>query len=60
MVERRVCSFCGIEIEPGTGMMYIRKDATIYHFCSSKCSKNMVKLKRVPRRTLWSKKYRRE
>lgn len=60
MVERRVCSFCGNEIEPGTGMMYIKKDATTFHFCSSKCHKNMVQLKRVPRRTLWSKKFKRD
>ncbi|UCH88883.1 MAG: 50S ribosomal protein L24e [Thermoplasmata archaeon] len=60
MVERRVCTFCGNEIEPGSGMMYVKKDASIFHFCSSKCKKNMVKLKRVPRRTLWSKKYKRD
>jgi len=57
MVERRVCSFCGQEIEPGTGKMYIKKDATVFYFCSNKCQKNMLKLKRVPRRTRWSKKF---
>ncbi|HEC81382.1 MAG TPA: 50S ribosomal protein L24e [Thermoplasmatales archaeon] len=57
MVERRICSFCGNEIEPGTGKLYIRKDGTIYHFCSSKCQKNMLKLKRVPRKIRWSRLY---
>jgi large subunit ribosomal protein L24e len=57
MVERRVCSFCGNEIEPGTGKMYIKKDATIFFFCSNKCQKNMVKLKRVPRRVRWTNRY---
>lgn len=57
MVERRVCSFCGNEIEPGTGKMYVKKDATIYLFCSSKCQKNMVVLKRHPRRVRWTKRY---
>ncbi|MEM3058793.1 MAG: 50S ribosomal protein L24e [Methanomassiliicoccales archaeon] len=54
MVERRICSFCGHEIEPGTGRMFVKKDGTIYMFCTSKCYKNMVFLKRVPRRTEWT------
>ena len=29
MPERRVCSFSGEEIEPGTGMMFVRKDGTV-------------------------------
>ncbi|MEF8848558.1 MAG: 50S ribosomal protein L24e [Candidatus Thermoplasmatota archaeon] len=57
MVERRTCTFCGEEIEPGTGKMYIKKDGTIYHFCGSKCQKNMLKLKRIPRTTRWTKNY---
>ncbi|HHH80006.1 MAG TPA: 50S ribosomal protein L24e [Thermoplasmatales archaeon] len=57
MVERRICSFCGNEIEPGTGKLYIRKDGTIYHFCSNKCQKNLLKLKRVPRKVRWSRLY---
>ncbi|MCK4969514.1 MAG: 50S ribosomal protein L24e [Thermoplasmata archaeon] len=60
MVTRRNCTFYGLEIEPGTGKMYVRKDGTIYHFCSSKCQKNLVKLKRVPRRTEWTERYVRE
>ncbi len=60
MVTRRNCTFCGLEIEPGTGKMYIKKDGTTFHFCSSKCQKNMVKLKRVPRRTEWTERYVKE
>src|SRR4030067_566828 len=60
MVERRVCTFCGDEIEPGTGRMYIKKDGVVYNFCSSKCFKNLVILKRVPRRTTWTRYYERE
>ncbi len=60
MVERRVCTFCGVEIEPGTGSMYIKKDGVIYNFCSSKCHKNLVHLGRVPRRTTWTRYYDRE
>ena len=59
MVERRICTFCGSEIEPGTGKMYVKKDASIFHFCSMKCQKNQLNLKRSPRRTKWTKKYER-
>ncbi len=57
MVEARTCSFCGEKIQPGTGRMYIKKDGRSYNFCSTKCFKNLVDLKRVPRRTKWSKNY---
>jgi large subunit ribosomal protein L24e len=40
--------------------MYIKKDGTIFHFCSSKCEKNLIKLKRVPRRIEWTERYVRE
>ena len=60
MVERRVCTFCGHEIEPGTGRMYVRKDGVVYQFCTSKCYKNLIELKRVPRRTTWTTWHARE
>lgn len=60
MVERRICSFCGHEIEAGTGRMYILKDGTIYQFCRKKCFKNLIVLRRVPRRTRWTAIYQRE
>ena len=59
MVERKICSFCGIEIEPGTGKMFVRKDGTLLNFCSTKCEKNLLKLKRVPRRVRWTKNFQR-
>ncbi len=60
MVERRTCSFCGKDIEPGTGRMYVKKDGTVLYFCSSKCYKNMMELKRVPRRVTWTADYEKE
>ena len=60
MVERRICSFCGKEIEPGTGRMYVKKDGTVLYFCSSKCYKNMMELHRVPRRVRWTREYLKE
>jgi len=53
MVEQHVCSFCGIQLEPGTGKMYVKKDGSILFFCSSKCQNNQ-KLGRVPRRVEWT------
>lgn len=60
MVERRVCSFCGNEIEPGTGKIYVKIDGTIFNFCRNKCHKNLIELKRIPRRTRWTQSYVRE
>jgi len=57
MPSRRVCSFCGSDIPPGTGKMFVKKDGAIFYFCSSKCQRNQLKLKRVPRRVRWTKKY---
>lgn len=60
MVERRICTFCGEEIEPGTGRMFVRKDGTIYQFCTNKCYKNMIELNRIPRTTGWTRHFFRE
>ncbi len=57
VLEKRVCSFCGEEIEPGTGKIYVRKDGKVLHFCSRKCEKNMIVLKRNPRKLKWTKYY---
>ena len=43
------CTFCGYKIPPGTGKMYVRKDARILYFCSRRCEKNLLKLGRSPR-----------
>ncbi|MBU2589463.1 MAG: 50S ribosomal protein L24e [Nanoarchaeota archaeon] len=47
------CSFCNEDIEKGTGKLYVKKDAKQLNFCSKKCEKNMLKLKRVPRKMKW-------
>jgi len=28
-------------VEPGTGLMFVKRDGTILFFCSSKCERNM-------------------
>ena len=54
MVERRSCNFCGNNIEPGTGRIYIRTDGTVFYFDRHKCYTNFIKLRRIPRETRWS------
>ena len=37
--------------------MFVHKDGKILYFCSNKCQKNMLVLKRKPRTTTWTKEY---
>ena len=53
-MDKKSCSFCGSDIEPGTGKLYVKKDGTKWNFCSNKCQKNMVELKRVNRNVRWT------
>ncbi len=57
MPVTRTCTFCGTDIEPGTGKMFIRKDGTVYFFCSSKCQKNLLNLGRIGRKVRWTRRY---
>ena len=50
------CSFCGVDIEKGTGIMFVKKDGKILNFDKRKCEKNMLKLKRKPVNTVWVRK----
>lgn len=50
------CSFCGKNIEQGTGKIYVYKTGKVEHFCSNKCEKNLLKLKRKPAKTKWVRK----
>jgi large subunit ribosomal protein L24e len=51
------CSFCKEVIEKGTGKIFVKTDGKILNFCSNKCEKNMLKLKRKPREIKWTKEY---
>jgi len=53
------CTFCGNGISPGTGTIYVAKSGKIANFCSSKCRKNLLKLKRKAIHTKWTKNYQR-
>ena len=52
------CSFCGFEVEKGTGTTKIMKDGKILPLCSNKCHKNMFKLGRIPREIQWTAEYK--
>ncbi|GAB3027397.1 50S ribosomal protein L24e [Natronobiforma cellulositropha] len=58
MVEHRTCDYSGKEIEPGTGIMYVRNDGTVLHFADSKAEKNYL-LGREPRDLEWTAEGRR-
>ncbi len=47
------CSFCKDDIPQGTGIMFVKKDGKILFFCSSKCERNLLKLKRKAREQKW-------
>ena len=47
------CSFCGIEIMPGTGMIFVYKTGKITNFCSRKCELHTLKLHRKPQNMKW-------
>lgn len=50
------CSFCGSEIRPGFGIIYVKADGTVLYFCSSKCKKSMLVYKRKPHKVKWVRK----
>ena len=49
------CSFCTETLSKGTGYLFAKKDGTVFYFCSSKCRKNQLVLKREGRRQKWTK-----
>jgi large subunit ribosomal protein L24e len=55
MVIKRQCSFCAGEIEPGTGIQFVKRDGTIFHFCSGSCRKQQLDLGRVGHRVRWTR-----
>lgn len=54
------CYFCGNEIGPGMEKIFVSKKGKAFNFCSGKCEKNLLKLKRKPRRVRWTTEYRKE
>ncbi|MBW3015682.1 50S ribosomal protein L24e [Candidatus Woesearchaeota archaeon] len=54
------CSFCGEVIPQGRGKIYVKTDGRIFNFCSAKCEKNLLKLKRKPANIRWTKAFANE
>ena len=52
------CTFCGSNIEQGTGKMLVLNTGDVKYYCSNKCEKNHTKLKRLPRDTKWTQEFR--
>lgn len=52
------CVYCGREEVPIYGVHLITNDGVVQYFCSSKCRKNALKLKRDKRRLKWTEAYR--
>ena len=34
------CSFCGEEIKKGRGILFAKRDGTVFYFCGGKCRSN--------------------
>jgi len=52
------CTFCGNEIERGTGFIFVEKVGKAHNYCSSKCFRN-VQLGRKPKNARWTQEFRR-
>jgi large subunit ribosomal protein L24e len=50
------CSFCKKELAKGTGKMLVKTNGKILWFCSRKCEKNTLQLKRNPAKFKWASK----
>ncbi|MEM4481935.1 MAG: 50S ribosomal protein L24e [Desulfurococcaceae archaeon] len=53
------CTFCGNQLEPGSGLMYVLNDGSTLWFCCRKCLKSYL-MERDPRKLKWTKKYKQE
>ncbi len=52
------CTFCGKEEIQVRGIHLITNEGSILYFCSSKCRKNALKLKRDKRKIKWTEEHR--
>ena len=55
MSQPRVCAFSGDDIEPGTGLMYVKRNGEVLYYKSRKCLREHQGLGRVNRYVKWTK-----
>jgi len=48
------CIFCGKEQDDFKGAFLMKNDGTVNYYCSGKCQKNHLKLKRDKRKVRWT------
>lgn len=48
------CVFCGKDESPHKGIHLIKNEGVVSYFCSNKCKKNTLKLKRDRRKVRWT------
>ncbi len=53
------CSFCGCELRPASGKMFVRNDGRVFYFCKSKCQKNWD-MGRSGKEHKWTKLYKKD
>lgn len=51
------CTFCGTEIERGTGFIYVEKIGKAHFYCSEKCFRN-VQLGRKAKNVRWTQEFK--
>jgi len=51
------CSFCGTEVKKGSGKVFVKDNGQVLNFCSSKCEKNLLVLKRDARKFKWTESF---
>ena len=54
----RNCDFSGEPIEPGTGIMFIKRNGETLWFKNSKSMINALKLKRINRNVRWTQAFK--
>ena len=52
------CVFCGKEVSPYKGVHLITNDGNMNFYCSSKCRRNALNLKRDKKKLKWTEAYR--
>jgi large subunit ribosomal protein L24e len=48
------CSFCGKPFPPARGLMFVKNDGSIFYFCSRKCRRSLLEMKRDSRKLKWT------